>query len=551
MRFLVLFIIYLSSSLCFSQTYQITYERFSNGNRIENQDPIMVIAQADVCLVTSQDIRAGKGKYPYEQTWVHHKTQRYWQNAQLDAVQSISMIDSVSMAKQTFEITRERKKILGYWCTKAVTVVNSNTIELWFTNDLKVKGAPSVLGQSLGLVLETVRNGNFVVRASKVEKVKSLTLDASLFYENTVDMLTYRDKIWQARFISIPIFEKERIHFSDKTEAGEGVRKFANGTIALKRVTFPKLSANHHLFIDLTTKSSGDAYDRTGSLFMIPEDKVHSFLQGLEQGAATLPIFQNGNGKTYQGVVATEQYNPPVELMRFFTPFGIGQYNHIQLKGKTWHNEVMYRQDISEFVHYLSEKSIWVGVFIGNYDGGGHEVSVRASIHEGELNHFSTQTIIPLFQTTNVMEMAGQNYGTMFDHEKGLEMQLKLEKPVKNATLRYISTGHGGWLNGDEFLPKINKIYLNQTLVYSFIPWRNDCGSYRLYNPASGNFNNGLSSSDYSRSNWCPGTVTPPVYVPLGDLEAGIHTFSIKIPQGAPEGGSFSSWNVSGVLMGE
>jgi hypothetical protein len=34
-------------------------------------------------------------------------------------------------------------------------------------------------------------------------------------------------------------------------------------------------------------------------------------------------------------------------------------------------------------------------------------------------------------------------------------------------------------------------------------------------------------------------------------LEVGTHTIQVKIPQGLPEGNSFSSWNVSGVLIGE
>lgn len=92
---------------------------------------------------------------------------------------------------------------------------------------------------------------------------------------------------------------------------------------------------------------------------------------------------------------------------------------------------------------------------------------------------------------------------------------------------------------------------LNGKEVFSFIPWRQDCGAYRLYNPASGNFNDGLSSSDLSRSNWCPGTATNPITIELGDLKAGTHTLQILIPQGEPEGVSFSAWNVSGVLLGE
>jgi len=45
--------------------------------------------------------------------------------------------------------------------------------------------------------------------------------------------------------------------------------------------------------------------------------------------------------------------------------------------------------------------------------------------------------------------------------------------------------------------------------------------------------------------------VTNPVYIELGDLKEGNHTIQVIIPQGNPEGTSFSSWNVSGVLIGE
>ena len=162
-----------------------------------------------------------------------------------------------------------------------------------------------------------------------------------------------------------------------------------------------------------------------------------------------------------------------------------------------------------------------------------------------------TNFSLPIFNTTNVMEMGGQEYATMFNNEKGLEVQFVLDKELKNAQLRYITTGHGGWGNGDEFVPKRNTIVLDGKEVFSFLPWRQDCGSYRLFNPASGNFNDGLSSSDLSRSNWCPGTVTNPNYIELGDLKAGTHSIQVKIPQGPNEGTSFSSWNVSGVLLGE
>jgi hypothetical protein len=284
---------------------------------------------------------------------------------------------------------------------------------------------------------------------------------------------------------------------------------------------------------------------------MIPMDKKTSFLDGLQKGVKTLPVFENGNGKSYQGIVATEDYNPIIELMRFFTPFGIKQYNTIQLKDKTWEDQVNYRQDITELTNAMSNKEIYIGTFIGNYDKGGHKVSVNLTIHPEENGTAKSTTLLPLFTTTNVMEMAGQEYGTLFNSEKGLTVTFTLDQDLKKARLRYITTGHGGWENGDEFVPKKNTLLLDGKEVFHITPWREDCGSYRLYNPASGNFLNGLSSSDYSRSNWCPGMVTYPMYIDLGELKAGKHTIQVKIPQGKPEGSSFSSWNISGVLIGE
>lgn len=236
--------------------------------------------------------------------------------------------------------------------------------------------------------------------------------------------------------------------------------------------------------------------------------------------------------------------------MRFFTSFGINKFNHIELKDKTWQTISPFRQDITELKPSLSEKELWIGTFIGNYDKGGHKVSLDITIHNSEQIVNKNNKVIPLFNTTNIMEMAGQDYATMFNNDKGLFVEFNLEKDLKNAQLRYITTGHGGWENGDEFIPKANSIYLDGKMAFSFTPWRTECGSYRLSNPASGNFADGLSSSDLSRSNWCPGTVTNPNFISLGDLKAGKHTIQVKIPQGEPEGTSFSAWNISGVLLG-
>lgn len=529
--------------------YKITYEKIYNGNS-NTKNPIIVFANPEEALISNEEIIENKANFPFETVRFDNKKQTLLKTSTLSKTKKISSIDSTSVSKYQFEITNDYKTIKGFKCRKATTVVNSNHITVWYTNEIPVKAAPNVLGINLGLVLEVNRNNNFIITASKIEKVKDFfpTSDNNL---HPIDNLTYNDLIWKSRFTTIPVFENEIINFSDTSKSNDSILRFANGTVILKKIKFPTIKSNDQTFIDLTLQSNGDAYDRTGSVFIIPEDKKTSFLNALQNGIQSVPIYTNGNGKEYQGIATTDEYAPLIELMRFFTPFGVHQYNHITLKDKEWMDKAFYRQDISDFNSYLSQKEIWVGAFIGNYDKGGHKISANITIHNEEVSDKIEKYIQPLFNTTNVMEMARQNYGTLFDNETGLVVYFNLDKEVKNAKLRYTTTGHGGWENGDEFVPKKNSIYLDGNLTHSFIPWRQDCGSYRLYNPASGNFDNGLSSSDYSRSNWCPGTVTNPTYIDLGDLPVGKHTLQIKIPQGKPEGNSFSSWNVSGVLIGE
>lgn len=544
------FFIFLSV-LSFSQTYEIQYEISYNGKVQPNQNQVIVWVNENENFILNTKIKEQKNDYPFEISKIEKPSNTIVSYAFLKPNEAIFTSDKESIAKQEFELTTQTKKILGYNCKKAVTKINSNTIEVWYTNDLKIKGGPSSLGQNLGLVLQIERNGNSATTAVSLKKIKTTGIDKIINKTiPTTDLLSYKDLLWKSRFTTLKVFENEIINFSDQSKSDEKIKRFANGTIILRKIKFPKIDKGDNIFVELKQQSNGDAYDRTGTVFFIPEEKSQTFFDGLEKGVKTLPVYENGNGKQYYGVVSNQNYQPTVELMRFFTAFGINKFNHIELKDKTWQTVSPFRQDITELKPSLSEKELWIGTFIGNYDKGGHKVSLDITIHNSEQIVNKNNKVIPLFNTTNIMEMAGQDYATMFNNDKGLFVEFNLEKDLKNAQLRYITTGHGGWENGDEFIPKANSIYLDGKMAFSFTPWRTECGSYRLFNPASGNFADGLSSSDLSRSNWCPGTVTNPNFISLGDLKAGKHTIQVKILQGEPEGTSFSAWNISGVLLG-
>lgn len=533
---------------------QITYNRWFNDKPAEGQPATVVFANKKQTIITNEKILAKQSALPYEQIIFYPGENKLVTIGFLNSNETAAMSDTASIGKQKIELLPDTKTILGRLCKKAKTIVNSNTIELWYADGKNIFAAPSALGIKLGIVLEMVRNGNSITRAVDLKDISTIPSNAVPAIPEFTDELSYKDKLWRSRFKTISVFDNDTIHFT-KTEKWQtgAVYKFANGTVILKKIKYPEIKPGSLVFVEAKQQSNGDAYDRTGSVFIIPADREKTFFEGMEKGKDVLPIYTSAAGKNYQGVAITENFLPPLELMRFYTPFGINKYNYLKLKDKPWQEVARYRQEVSALAPALSGKEVWTGMFIGNYDGGGHKVSLEVTIHnnDDEENFTGKKKVLSLFNTVNVLEMAGQNYGSMFDDEKGLQVTFTLAKELVNAKLRFISTGHGGWGGGDEFVPKLNTIVLDGREMFSFIPWREDCGSYRLYNPASGNFGNGLSSSDYSRSNWCPGTVTNPISVLLGKLSSGTHTLQIKIPQGKPEGSSFSYWNVSGVLIGD
>jgi GLPGLI family protein len=449
-----------------------------------------------------------------------------------------------------------------YKCKKAEVVLFSNKMELYYTDQLPLKGTPSPrTGIPGGLVLKFVRNGSYELVASEIQLNKSKTV-TSLLPQNLgtfVSDAEYYAKSVDNYITTVHVFDNEQICWgwdkpNPKDDQLNEVYHFVNGTVIAKKVTLPKTGPDYTVYAELTQYSNGDAYDRTGSVFIIPMDKKQSFLDGLKNGKDVLPKYKTQDDE-YQGVVQSESFSPLLELMRFYTPFGIRHFNDKRaVVGMNWENATYYKQDISELRSKL-EGDVWIGTFIGNYDKGGHKVSLDIKYYPGEMEvrenvkPVQGPWIEPLFNTLNVMEAAGQTYGTMFKNDS-LTVSFVVPEGLKNLMFRYLSTGHGGWENGDEYVQKRNSIFVDDKLEYSYIPWRTDCGTYRKFNPASGNFWNGISSSDGSRSGWCPGTTTNPVYVDLSHLKPGKHTMNVAIPLGPREGTSFSSWNVSGVLFG-
>ncbi|MCZ8075930.1 MAG: GLPGLI family protein, partial [Paucibacter sp.] len=309
-----------------TEGWKLRYQRSYNGKPVEGQDPIWVFAAKGEALISSEAILAGKAGFPFEQQFIKPAAQELLQLARLSPGEGIATLDRESLPKQSYEFSEETRTILGYRCKKAKTVVNSNTIELWYTTELPAAGAPTVLGHQLGLVLELVRNGNFVISATQIEPFQGLDLaemaqGGKAEAAPLLDGLSYKDRVWRSRFTTLPVFQDQIVNFSgEDREPREGVTRYANGTVVLKTVQLPVIAPGSQVFVDLLARSNGDAYDRTGSVFVIPlgaakepekgKKTTRNFLDGLQRGVAALPAYQNGNGQTYRGVVATEDYAP-------------------------------------------------------------------------------------------------------------------------------------------------------------------------------------------------------------------------------------------------
>lgn len=463
--------------------------------------------------------------------------------------------------------------------TRYVTSINSNRIELLFSTKSKANINPlPYYGKFKGTLKQMIRNGLVQIELGDIisdKKIDSKLLQPSGIRKTGREISNIKR---ERMVITTHVFEEEQICWGKEKPTITDIPfdttlHYAGGTLILKRIKLPKLPAHYQTFVELRQRSNGDAYDRTGSVFVIPNaGTMHpTFLDAILYHPDSLPTVTGKNGERYQGIVPgisqmqkytayyqpTSSFNPgpyfpPVELMRFFTPFGVGKFNdRVRIDGLEWNDETFYKQEVTDLKPLL-EGEVWIGCFIGNYDGGGHIVSLDIKSYpndyEWTLESNNKHIVEPLVNTCNVLEMAGQNYGRIFGTDS-LTVSFWVADSSQKTTLRYISTGHGGWGGGDEFNPKENEIFIDGQKRFSHTPWRCDCGRYREWNPVSGNFWNGLSSSDLSRSGWCPGTATQPVYFDLTGLKPGNHTLTIAIPQGKPMEGGFSHWNVSATLI--
>lgn len=382
---------------------------------------------------------------------------------------------------------------------------------------------------------------------------------------------------------TIKVFDKTNIHFDPSklqnfNEAdADGIIRLVNGRIILKKIQVPHYKRNVKVYVKTTVASNGDRWDKSGSVFVLPKKSAIN-LMSIAQGKNKFPDVDTLKYEKLVGVVAGKDYLPTIELMRFMTPFGVGFYSNAdnELSSKRrpvyipkWADCVEWQQDITDRYSELEDEA-YVGVFIDTWTEPGYLATVELQFKESTFScdPLPRTNVLPL---VNTVYYIGQEYPDIFAR-KPLATEFTLPKNAKNVRLKYIVTGHGGHDGGDEFTPQENILSVDGKEIYKFTPWRDDCASFRRFNPGTGvwlekrvasyigedgnytekEIEEPVGSSDFSRSNWCPGSDVVPEEIALNDITSGKHTFSISIPKAQPvKGDEMNHWLVSAYLVWE
>lgn len=382
---------------------------------------------------------------------------------------------------------------------------------------------------------------------------------------------------------TVQVFSRTPVRFDPEQYPGaynapgpDGIYHLVNGRIILKKIALPEYRRNVSVDLRVSLASNGDRWDKSGSCFVLPKASAINLLN-IARGEKHFPEVDSAKLEQMIGIVPGKDYLPTVELMRFMTPFGVGHYSSpddsLSQRRKPvyidqWADSVSWEQNITD-LYPLLEDSAYVGVFIDTWTKEGYVVSVTIDVKESSVPYdaLPRQHVEPLLNTVYYI---GQSYPDIFAR-KDVSTEFTIPENVRNVRLKYIVTGHGGHSGGDEFVQKQNIVSIDGTPVLDFIPWRNDCASFRRFNPATGvwlqerlasyisekgyaekKVEEPVASSDFSRSNWCPGSDVVPEEVTLTDLQPGTHTFTVRVP-GAQEieGNKLNHWLVSAYLVWE
>ncbi len=300
-----------------------------------------------------------------------------------------------------------------------------------------------------------------------------------------------------------PVFENNLIHFTVndsvlQTHESSMVKSFDNGreiqtVLSLPKFENVKITAKVYLHpIPKDELSVYDKWDRAGHVRLIREDE------------------------------------PDVEIMKFMTAYG---------------GETEWEADVSHLALLLQGDCRFAG-WIDTWVTPGWYMDFTLTFEPS--NKPNPTWVKPVFYKLS--------YELSDPGEAGLETTVIIPETSNTVQFYYNVSGHcTDGMGADEFVSKYNVFFVDGKEVHRFLPWRTDCKQFRAINPYTRRWSNGTWSSDYDRTNWCPGDKVDPLLIDLGsNLTPGKHQIKLVIEDVRPkdENGYYGYWRISGYLLG-
>ena len=127
--------------------------------------------------------------------------------------------------------------------------------------------------------------------------------------------------------IAFDVFEKQSIRFQPSSEEqNDQTIALGSGRLILKTIQLPTNNNYRHANANITLVSTGDPWDKSGSFFIIPTSSDYSVLNLANNSFPNKEPMDSYPG-IQKFLLEDNNYYPPLELLRFITPFGVGYFN--------------------------------------------------------------------------------------------------------------------------------------------------------------------------------------------------------------------------------
>lgn len=246
-----------------------------------------------------------------------------------------------------------------------------------------------------------------------------------------------------------------------------------------------------------------------------------------------------------------EGYNPDettrIELARFITPFmdKNKKPDHVPYEFRADNMSLIFRDaTLRTKYDYYMEFELFGVPYAANQQITG--CKDRNDVFTGTLEFYSdskpaeqvdNHVLVPIvmkrpeFKGHNMNNYSEQGTDTIGVCTKTWKFEVPAD--LTDARLVLVMSNHGANANGEEYSRRRHFIYLDKEQIDLWTPGGKSCEPYRKYNTqANGIYGSSTQSEREWKmwNNWCPGDAIPIREFDLGQMKAGEHSVTIRVP---------------------